>query len=508
MSKPIPSLKRRYINKLTTQLIGMCVGLLTAGIVPRALGPTAYGSFHFLIDFFGKLKAFFDMGSSTWFFTTISKKPKEKIIYVFYGIFLALIMIALFAITISIFGLGLSNYMWPEQQPKFILMALIFVIGTFLVDIFNKVMDAHALTIPFHWMKVIIRSIFVGVLLTLYFKGVLSLSIYFIYQYLFLFMILIGSILIGMKYDLWVNILGDFKSILSIVKRYWHEFFEYVHPLLFYSLVGLFVGILDRWMLQFFSGSEEQGFYSLSYNISQLCFLFSSSLTPLLLREFSVASESNDLKKMKSLFGRYIPLLYSITAFFSCFALVQSEKIILLLGGEIYLGSLIPLMLMVLYPIHQTYGQLSSSVFFATGQTKLYRNIGLFVMFFGLIISFILMAPQEYSGLNLGALGLSIKMVVLQFIGVNIGLYFNARYLNLSFFRYLLHQFGVILIFLLLGFLCSMAINKFIDTIVISFVISGVLYSLGALIILWLFPSLIGFQKNDIEKLLGKYLKY
>ncbi|MGC6367714.1 MAG: oligosaccharide flippase family protein [Candidatus Marinamargulisbacteria bacterium] len=501
-----PSLVRRYINKLSSQLIIMIVGLLTAGLVPRALGPSMYGSFHFLTDFFMKLKNFFDMGSSIWFFTKVSKQPKEKLTYLFYGGILFIITALILGFTIFVFSFGLMNYVWPDQQVKFIFMALIFVLLTFFVDIFTKIMDAHALTVPFQWMRVVVRCIFVGILLMIYMNGFLTLPIYFFYQYGFLILILIGSIFIGMKNDLWSNFLNDFTTIFSLFKKFWKEFYEYVHPLFFYSLMALIIGVLDRWMLQFFSGGEQQGFFSLAYQLSQLCFLFTSSLTPLLMREFSVASEANNRKKMRELFNRYIPLLYSITAFFSCFALVQSKSLIILFGGDMYLGSMVPMMLMVLYPIHQTYGQLSSSVFYATGQTKLYRNIGVFMMFFGLIVSFFLLAPKEYYGLDLGALGLSMKMVALQFISVNIGLFFNSKYLSLNLFRYWMHQIGVLIIFLIVAFFASIVVGQLTQPVILTFITSGIVYTLSMFVLIFLFPGIVGFKKEDAKKLLQRFL--
>jgi hypothetical protein len=75
---------------------------------------------------------------------------------------------------------------------------------------------------------------------------------------------------------------------------------------------------------------------------------------------------------------------------------------------------------MTFYPIHQTYGQLSSSIFYATGQTKLYSNIGIITILAGLPVTYLLIAPADKMGLNAGATGLAIKMVLLNFISVNI----------------------------------------------------------------------------------------
>ena len=167
---------------------------------------------------------------------------------------LFIITALLLGFTISVFNFGLMDYVWPDQQIRFVFMALLFVLLTFFVDIFTKIMDAHALTVPFQWMLVMVRCLFVGILLLIYVNGFLTLPIYFIYQYGFLVFILIGSIFIGMKSGLWRNILKDFTTIFSLLKKFGRQFYEYVHPLFFYSLMALIIGVFDRWMLQFFSG--------------------------------------------------------------------------------------------------------------------------------------------------------------------------------------------------------------------------------------------------------------
>lgn len=93
-------------------------------------------------------------------------------------------------------------------------------------------------------------------------------------------------------------------------------------------------------------------------------------------------------------------MLYSIAAYFS----VQSENVLMIFTDEKFKDAC--------YPIHQTYGQLSGSIFYATGQTKLMRNIALFTMPLGMLIAFAFIYL-----LDLEAVGLAWKMI----IGVNIG---------------------------------------------------------------------------------------
>lgn len=292
---------------------------------------------------------------------------------------------------------------------------------------------------------------------------------------------------------------------------YAKEFYQYSHPLFVYALVGLFVGILDRWLLQVFSGSVQQGLYGLSYQIGAVCFLFTGAMTPLITREFAIAFGDNDLKQMAHLFRRYIPMLYAISAFFACFIAVQADKVTIILGGNQFQEATLAVAIMAFYPIHQTYGQLSGSVFYATGQTGLYRNIGIVFMLIGLPVTYFLIAPIDKMGLNTGATGLAIKMVLIQFVGVNVQLYFNSKILKLPFLRYLLHQVLSAGILLVIAYTSKRAINSFSglgDKVVINFILTGFLYTLMVTVCTILLPQLFGIRRNDVSLIAMKIKTY
>lgn len=285
------------------------------------------------------------------------------------------------------------------------------------------------------------------------------------------------------------------------VLAYAKEFYQYSHPLFVYALVGLIVGILDRWLLQVFSGSVQQGFYGLSYQIGAVCFLFTGAMTPLITREFSIAFAKQDLNQMAHLFRRYIPLLYGIAAYFSCFIAMQAENVAYLFGGAKFHDADLVIAIMSFYPIHQTYGQLSGSVFYATAQTGLYRNIGITFMIIGLPITYFLIAPVDMLGLNAGSAGLAIKTVLITFVAVNVQLYFNSKFLKLSFWKYLAHQLVCISCLLLLAFISLMIVDslQISSIIVINFLLNGIIYTISVAGLTYVFPALFGLKRKDIR---------
>ncbi len=306
-----------------------------------------------------------------------------------------------------------------------------------------------------------------------------------------------------------VSLWTYWKISKAQVLDYAKEFYQYSHPLFVYALVGLFVGILDRWFLQVFSGSVQQGFYGLSYQIGAICFLFTGAMTPLITREFSIAYGKRDFTKMAYLFRRYIPPLYGIAAFFSCFISVQADKVAFIFGGAKFQDATLAIAIMSYYPIHQTYGQMSGSLFYATGQTGLYRNIGIIFMVLGLPVTYFLVAPVDMMGLNTGSTGLAIKMVLIQFVAVNAQLYFNSKFLRLPFWKYFAHQILCIGCLLSLAFISLKIVNylQISSSIVMNFLLNGVIYSISVAGLTYFVPNLFGLKKKDMHSFYQLLLK-
>jgi O-antigen/teichoic acid export membrane protein len=225
-------------------------------------------------------------------------------------------------------------------------------------------------------------------------------------------------------------------------------------------------------------------------------------MTPLITRELSIAYGKKDFQEMARLFRRYIPMLYAIVAYFACFIAVEASKVTFILGGAKYQHATLAVMIMAFYAIPQTYGQLSGSVFYASGQTGLYRNIGITFMLIGLPVTYFLIAPHDMLGLNAGATGLAIKTVLLAFIGINVQLYFNAKFLKLSFWRYVGHQLFCVGCLLGIAIVAAFGVDKvlgFSKSIITSFIIAGSLYTLMVIALVYFLPVVFGIRREDVQ---------
>jgi O-antigen/teichoic acid export membrane protein len=495
--KPLEdSLKKRYSIKLFTSIIISIISAILIAIVPKALGPIAYGQFIYLQEFFIKVISFLDMGSSIAFFTKLSARHTRKELITFYFLYsiIVLCIVSLFIYATQTFGY--TETLLPNIPNEYIFMGLIFGFVSWITQIFIKISDAYALTVSVEIIKAGHKVISLLLLLYFVFFTDFDLDGYFYFNYIALFSFLFIISWLFIKKEIFKDILNFKFSIINISK----EFIEYCNPLLAYSVVGLIAGFFDIWLLQKIAGSEQMGFYGLAYSLAAVCFLFTSAMTPIITREFSKSYEQKDLNKMRKIFHRYIPMLYSIAAYFAIFISFQSENVLMIFVDEKFEDAFLVLVIMALYPIHQTYGQLSGSIFYATGQTKLMRNISFFMQPLGVAISFGLIYL-----LDLGAVGLAYKMIIGQFIGINIQLYFNSKFLDLNIRHFLLHQLYSVVFFIVLAYIPILIISS--DSSLYEFLISGFLYTVLVIIGAYIFPQVFSTTRDEIKDNLIRFIK-
>ena len=488
------SLKKRYFAKLVTNFATLFINLGIQAIVPRALGPKVYGDFHFLSNFFAQVANFFDMGTSTCFYTKLSQRQSEFTIVSFYSYFFIIASIFLLLLTNLCQFFPIRSVLWPNQNLFYIYLASVFGVLSWLTMILQKIIDAYGITVRAEIFRICQNFLGLIVICTLFYFKRLNLTMFFAYHYFMFFILGIGFFVFIIRHKHFDRT----KLILKFItiKKYIIEFYNYSHPLFIYSLIGLIAGILDRWLLQYFAGSLEQGFYGLSYQIGAVCFLFSSAMTPLIMREFSIAFAQNNLTEMARLFRRYVPMLYAIASYFACFTVIQASRITVIFGGYRFSEAALPVAIMAFYPIHQTYGQLSGSVFMATGQTKLYRNIGILFMLLGLPITYFLIAPKNFFGLNAGATGLALKMVAFNIIAVNVQLFFNSKLLKLNYYKYIGHQVLCVFCLLFFAYVTSLIADTLITNDILSFFTAGIFYTIVVAIVVYCFPILFGLKKE------------
>ncbi|MCP4650695.1 MAG: hypothetical protein GY853_11540 [PVC group bacterium] len=495
------SIKKKSVFKILTNIVTLLVGLVTQGIIPRTLGPAAYGNFSFLTNFFFSICGFLNLNSSTVFFTKLSQRPKAKGLIRFYMHFLAFIalIIAIFLSGSIVFGL--KSVFWPGQRTVFIILAAILGVFTFYDMVFKDMCDAYGITIKAELIKIALKVIGLGLILFLFWKKSLNLGTYFSYH-IFILLSTIGF-LIFLIHKSGHSLFSGFIAKKDEFEPYYKEFSKVCFPLFFFLSLALIGQIFDRWFLQKFSGSVDQGYYSFAFQVGNLCMLFTSAIMPLVLREQSIHFGNMDFEKLRNVFSRSISILVALTAFICCFLAVESQTVINIFAGKAYSAAFVPMVLMCLFPIHRTYGQLNGNFFFASDRVHIYRNIGIVFTLLGVVFTFFLLGPQKYGGFNLGANGLSFKMMGLQVISVNVQLWFNAKYLKYSFKTLFLNQIGTIIVFLGLSGISSGFARAIFPNLapVIHFCLSGTVYVIICFVVFNCWPETMALKKTDVNQL-------
>jgi O-antigen/teichoic acid export membrane protein len=488
--------KKHLTFKILTNLVKIPVNLILNALFPRLLGPVNYGNFDFLYDSATKVIGFFDTGSSIAFYTRLSQNHDDRLLIKFYWWVVVLLISTYF---LFVFGAGIFGYtdrVWPNQSFYFILLSAVLGVLSFLSSTVILIIDASNLTVrseKVRMAQLVISLVIYGFIFLVFKKIDLS---YFFYIQSFLVIFLIGGCWWVLESSR-LSIFSTEKLTKPLIKEFGAYFWKFSNPLLVYSIVSLLVGIGGRWILQQYGGSIQQAYFGLASKVGSFVLLFTTALMPLLMREYSKLFGKNDMLGLSRLYVLSFKGLYIISMYISVLVFFNADFISVFLGGAEFKKSTLVLSIMAFYPVHQSLGQINGSLFYSTQRNKEYRNVGLFFMPLGLLLSFFLIAPFGLFGLNLGAKGLAIQMVLIQILTVNANNYLNCRFFKISFINLVVYQIAIPAIFLLIGFLCNIMINMITQAAFLKLLLFGTLLTIFAVCLIYLFPSIIGFEKRE-----------
>lgn len=519
------SIKKRYSYKLFTNMVGALMNLITLTFVLRTLGPEAFGKFDFVTTNLTSFLGILTPGFETAYFNWISRKGHKENTDVATGICLywglVNVLFLAFFICLSII-ISFNNILWPDIPVWVLWLGLGWASLTFIFQLLSYLADGKAFTVSLEKIRLGQNFFRFTGLFIIFSIGLLNLASYFLLQILLisiaiwcLFYWLVKKNAFSIKYF-------NYKSYdITRIREFTSFCIKFVKPLVFLSVVSFGISYFDRWFLQFIGGSSEQGFYSLALRLGAVAMLFTSSMTPIIMREFGQAYENNDFPLLRKLFER-IEIFIFISAVVGVFLSFQSSNVVQIFGGEQYNLAIYPVSIMFLAPVHQTLGQLSTSLLNATSQTLLYSKITLFQIVIGFPITYILIAPAHYliPGLGLGSIGLALKLVIVQILITNIFLFYNARFLKISYKYWLWVQIRILSTMFIISYLASFVsaiycprflnlwyipnmlnISDKIISSVLQFVFAGAIYCSFLVILIYFVPSIAGLSHVDISNL-------
>jgi O-antigen/teichoic acid export membrane protein len=207
------------------------------------------------------------------------------------------------------------------------------------------------------------------------------------------------------------------------------QYIRYCLPLVPYAWVSFAYVFADRWLLQKYGGSVQQAYYSVGAQFSGVALIATTSILQIFWKEIAEAHHTGDSARTGALYRKVSRLLFLIGAVIAGFLYSWAQDLLRLILGASYINGALTLAIMFFYPVHQSMGQIGSTMLCATERVSLYVRLGIGAMLVSIVVTYLMLAPASAAvpGLGLGSTGLALKMVVIQLLQVNIVAFVIAR---------------------------------------------------------------------------------
>ncbi|MFH1618674.1 MAG: lipopolysaccharide biosynthesis protein, partial [bacterium] len=399
------SVKKRLFVSLCSNTMRSGMSFLTGLVIARGLNPAGYGDLTFLLGSFVAIRSLLDLGTANAFYTFISQARRPVRYYTFYGLWL----VAQFFITIVVVALLLPEALlvkiWLGHSRPVILLA--FAASFFqqqLWQTINQIGEASRKTVKVQYLNVSLAAVYLCAAFFLSFSGAISVSAILITLIVLYCLAALLSIRVLSPFDP----APEPASGAITPGQMFEKYRAYCFPLVALSLVGFAYDFSDKWMLQRFGGANQQGFYQVAYLLASISILATTSTLNIFWKETAEAIKLQNTARVYHIFCKVSRGLFMFGAVLSGFLIPWSGQIVSVFLGKAYSPAGPVLTLMLLYPVHQSLGQIAGTMLLAGERTKQYLTVSAGFMLLSLPISYLMQAPSEgllVPGLNLGAVG-------------------------------------------------------------------------------------------------------
>jgi O-antigen/teichoic acid export membrane protein len=498
------SITARFYSSVVVNFLRSGLAFITTLVIARDLGPAEFGIYAFLVGISASITFLLDLGTSSAFQTFICQKERGKLFLLSYACWQLFQFLLMLLVVGIIFPEGLLNKIFLGENKNLVLLALaaVFMQQRAWVTMV-KIGESQRLTQRVQLLNLSIAVVHFLVTIGFWIGGVLSV-------YLILWLVLIEHFIFLPV--AWKTLFVIKKEDEVFVGRaVLQEYIAYCVPLIFYSFVGFGYDFIDRWLLQNYGGSTQQGLYEAGLRIGMLSLLVTMSLQNIFWKEISEAKESGNLERMRTLYRKASRFLFSFGALSAGLLVPWSEEIVRLMLGPSYIESSPVLVAMLIYSAFRSLGILNISMMLATSKTKANFIFGSILMITSIPCSYFILAPENayIPGFGLGSLGLSIKLVIFSIISSNSISWWISQDYGWSFsWVYQIAALGGSLScgwfsFELVDAINSLvSINLFFKGVLALFLFCG---SAGAM--LWYMPSVAGISQQEIKNFFSKFTK-
>jgi len=502
------TVKGRFVASLIANILRSGVSFATAILLARFLGPKDFGRMSFLLVSFAAFRQLLDMGTSTAYFTFLSQKARSpKFVRFFWNWTFIQFLLSVFVIGLLLPENWISQ-IWKGEHRGLVLLALIaaFMQGSVWL-IASQMAEANRQTFLVQRLHTLVVIIHLLAVLLLWQFGNLAIPAVLIATATEW---LIASWYASKMY--WINkeaSMGESMIPQDTTASIFKEFWVYCLPFIPYVWLSFTHDFADRWMLQNWGGSKEQAFYSIAYQFAAISLLATTSILRIFWKEIAEVYHLKDLDRVKTLYQKASRGLYFIGAMVAGLLLPWTEEIIKLTLGTAYLGGAATMMLMFVYPIHQSNGQICNTMFYATGKSKVQVMQGIIFMASSIVVSYFLLSPPDafIGGFGLKSIGLAYKMVFLQIIFVNVQAWILAKMFKWKFDW--TYQVTALVLSVVAGWLAKLIVVGIMGIpVLIEMALAGIIYFSLLVPVLYWQPWIIGLKRSDFmmayQKIKGK----
>jgi O-antigen/teichoic acid export membrane protein len=489
----------RFFITLFANGLKAAISFLTGLLVAHSLGASGYGDLNFLLGSFTAINSILDGGSSFAFYTLLSGRRRGPGFFMMYFTWTFGVQ---FVGSIALIGLAapqaLVRAIWLGHSRGTVLLA--FVASFMISQTWNAVSqmgEASRKTIVVQTAaasQAILHLLLVALAVWGHWLSVPVVLTLIACEYLAV------SLLFGPK----LLLVGLDRHRSEPIREVVREFVRYCRPLIIYTLVGFVYQFADRWMLQRFGGAAQQGYFSIGQQFANLSLLATTSTLSVFWKEVAEARASGDIERTNSMYRSVQQTLFCLAAVVSCLCIPHTRELLRWTVGSGFEAGALALALLFLYPVHQTAGQMQGTFYLATGDTRLYSILGIVFMLVSIPVTYFMLAPptSRPAGLGLGALGVAVKMVVLQIAGVGVQTWImNRVYGTRALFW---SQLALLAGLLSLAWGSKLTASLVTHDAVANVACAGVIYLVAVAGILWRFPMIAGVSPARLHQSLAR----
>jgi O-antigen/teichoic acid export membrane protein len=488
----------RFTVTLVSNVARMGLSFIAGLLLAKGLKPAQYGNLSFLLSSFFYVSSLLDMGSSNAFYTFLSQSKRNSRFYIYYASWLALQASGILIVISFFMPRHWIQTLWVDQKLSWILLACI---ATFLSSPVWRMIECIG---EARRETFLVQKTRLGIAVFHF----LLIGILYVRHYVTVPVVLLLIILEYVSAAGWFALRFNWKEALKdpgvekepTLRSTISEFSVYCKPLVFTCGLSFLAVSFDRWLLQYYGGSVQQGFFSVGQDFSAVSLLAAASALNVFWKETAHFHHENQKEKLQTLFLKSTKVLFFVSAAISCFCISFSKEILSIFLGSSYGGARLSFALLLLFPIHQSLGQLNGTYFLATHQTFktfMFTSVGLLV---GAPLSYFLVASPlaRIPGLGLGAIGLSVSQVAVNFLVVNLQGYTICRSQGQRW--PFVQQLLTLVILLMLGFLSRTAasgafsLNAWDYKFPMGIIFGGICYLGGLILLAHKAPSMTGIK--------------